>query len=187
MFEIVKRDGRREEYSKAKLSRSLTRAGVAPYMLAGIMDIVTPNPGQDTSSLRADVESELKRWQPSAARRYATTRTLTALGRGSEQAGYGWICINPEDVSRLGLRPGDTVWLSTDGTGAPLSIESLEAVKRGHAWLNHREMAAMGVSDGTKLAASGAYHETSTLRDEHQVSGRAGVTARSLDRTAGPK
>ena len=187
MFRIVKRDGRREEYNKAKLARSLTRAGVAPYMLAGILDSVAPNPDQDTSSLRADVESELERWQPSAAKRYATTRTLTALGRGSEQAGYGWVCLNPEDVSRLGLRSGDMVWLSTDGTGAPYSIDSLEDVGRGQAWLNHREMAAMGLSDGTKLAASGVYQETLTLRDEHQVSGRAGATAGSLDRTAGPK
>ena len=134
MFDIVKRDGRREEYDRTKLARSLTRAGVAPYMLAGILDIITPNPGQDTRSLRADVESELERWQPSAARRYAFTRSLAA--HGSEQAGYGWVCLNPETASRLGLRPGDTVWLSHDGTPAPFSIEGLEDVERGHAWLN---------------------------------------------------
>ena len=174
MFELVKRDGRREEYDRAKLARSLVRAGVAPYMLAGILDTVAPNPGQNTGSLRADVESELRCWHPTAARRYGTTRSLTV--RGSEQAGVGWVCVNPETVSLLGLRPGDTVWLSDKEAPAPFSIESLEEVERGYAWLNPREMAAMGVGGGAKLAASSIYHETSVPHKEPQVISRAAAT-----------
>jgi len=159
LFQLVKRDGRREEYNPAKLARSIAHAGVAPYMLAGILDAVDPRPGMDTDSLRRRVESELELRQPRAAKRYATTRTLTA--RGSPQAGYGWACINPEDFTRLNLRPGDTVWLSHGGSAAPFSVQNLEDVERGHVWLNRREMAAMGLSDGTKPAASVVYQETS--------------------------
>jgi hypothetical protein len=174
-FELVKRDGRREEYDRAKLARSLMRAGVAPYMLAGILDIVAPNPDQDTGSLRARVEAELTLRQPSAACRYATTRSV--IIRASEQSGFGWVCMNPETVSRLGLRPGDTVWLSDKGTPAPFSAESREDVERGQAWLNPREMAAMEVEDGVKLAASRVYHGPSPLSEESHVYSRIGAMA----------
>jgi hypothetical protein len=184
MFDLLKRDGRREEYDRAKLARSLARAGVAPYMLAGILDAVTPIPDQDTGSLRANVEAELESWHPNAARRYATTRSL--IVRASEQAGYGWVCLNPETVSRLGLRPGDTVWLGHEGTPASFSIESHEGVERGQAWLNPREMAAMGVREGAKLAASSIYHETSEPLEKHPVTSRAAATtAWSLNGMAG--
>ena len=173
-LELVKRDGRREEYDRAKLARSLARAGVAPYMIAGILDAVTPIPDQDTGSLRADVEAELECWHPNAARRYATTRGLTV--HGSERAGHGWVCMNPETVSRLGLRSGDTVWLNDNGAPAPFSVESHEDIERGQAWLNPREMAAMGVRDGAKLPASSICHETSVPLEERQVIGRAAET-----------
>jgi hypothetical protein len=185
-FELVKRDGRREEYDRTKLARSLVRAGVAPDMIAGILDSVAPNPDQDTGSLRANVDAELECWHPNAARRYATTRSLTA--RGSEQAGYGWVCVNPETVSRLGLTPGDTVWLSDSGTPAPFSVESHEDVEQGQVWLNPREMAAMDVREGMKLAASSIYLETAVPPEEPQAIGRAAATtAWSLNGMAGPR
>ena len=183
MPEIVKRDGRRENYDCAKLARSLARAGVAPHMLAGILDRVVPNQAQDTGSLRARVESVLALRQPSAARRYTSTCSLTA--RGSEQAGYGWICMNPETVSRLNVRPGDTVWLSYDGATAPFSIESLADVERGHAWLNSREMAAMGVRSGTRLAASSVYQVASPSPEEYLDYGRAYATSPGTGRNGG--
>jgi hypothetical protein len=173
MSDIVKRDGRREKYDCAKLARSLTRAGVAPDKLAGTLALIAPGQDLDTGSLRAHVESELALRQPSAARRYAITRRLVA--RASGQSGSGWVCMNQETVGQLGLRPGDTVWLSLDGTPAPFSVESLDEVERGQAWLNPREMAAMGVSNGTKLAASTVYHEAWSLPEEP-----AGFTARAL-------
>jgi len=183
LFEIVKRDGRRETYDQAKLARSLTRAGVPAYMISGIVDSVAPVPDQDTGSLRANIEAELENWHPAAARRYATTRSL--LVRASEQAGYGWVCLHPETVSRLGLRPGHTVWLGHEGTSASLSVESHEDVERGQAWLNPREMAAMGARPGIKLAASSTYHETSPI-ERHQATTRAAATAaRSLNGMAG--
>ncbi|MBN2465551.1 hypothetical protein JXD38_08015 [candidate division WOR-3 bacterium] len=156
-FELAKRDGHHEEYDIAKLARSLACAGVPSYMLAGILDAVDPRPGMDTNSLRERIERELALRQPLAAVRYTTTRTLTA--RGSRQAGYGWACINPEDLTRLSLRPGDTTWLSHEGTKAPFSVQCLEDVGRGHVWLNRREMAAMGVADGARLRAAGGHGE----------------------------
>ena len=181
MHKLVKRDGRREEYEGAKLARSLTRAGVAPYMLTGILDAVDPTPGMDTGTLRARVESELALRQPGAARRYACTRSLAV--RGSELAGYGWVCLNPETVSRLGLRPGDTAWLSHDGTSAPFSVESFEDVERGCAWLNPRELAAMGVRAGTRLAASSLCDAASPASVEPQDSDRGYVTGPVAVRT----
>lgn len=99
MFELVKRDGRRDEYDRAKLARSLMRAGVAPYMLEGILDSVAPNPDQDTGSLRASIESELKQWQPAAARRYARTRRLHAFGSGDFTLGS--VCLHPDTAARF--------------------------------------------------------------------------------------
>jgi hypothetical protein len=111
--------------------------------------------------------------QPGTARRHATIRDLVA--RASEQSGYGWVCLNPETVIWLGLRPGDAVWLSDGGTPAPFSIESQEAVVNGQAWLNPREMAAMEVRDGDKLTAASAY-EISSPVEGPQVSGREAFT-----------
>lgn len=182
LFQLVKRDGRRELYDPAKLTRSLTRAGVAPYMLAGILDAVDPRPGMDTNSLRRRVECELALRQPRAARRYTTTRTLTA--RTSQQSGYGWACMNPADFTRLSLRPGDTIWLNHGGAAAPFSVQNLEDVECGHVWLNLREMAAMEASDGTKLAATGAANEAWPPSAEAQVGGRADVTGLSPGRNA---
>lgn len=146
-------------------------------MLAGILDAVTPLPDQDTGSLRADVESELERWHPTAARRYATTRSLVV--RASDRTGYGWVRLNAETVNRLGLRPGDTAWLSDNGTPAPFSVEGHEDVERGQAWLNPREMSAMGVKEGTKLAASSIYHETPVplVEETHAIGRAAAATA----------
>jgi hypothetical protein len=154
VFELVKRDGHREEYNWTKLARSLTRAGVAPNMLAEVMINIGPGPVSDTGSLRARVESELALREPGAARRYAATCSLTA--RGSGQALRGRVCLNPETARRLSLGPGDTVRLSHNGTEVPFSVEILGDVALGQAWLNRREMAAMRVSAGTRLAASGA-------------------------------
>jgi hypothetical protein len=117
-----------------------------------------------------------------AATKRASICSLTV--RGSEQAGFGWVCMNPVTVSRLGLKPGDSVWLNDEGTPAPFSIESREDVKCGEAWLNAREMAAMEVRDGAKLTASGADHGPSLLPEELEVYGRIGVMAGPPDRTA---
>jgi len=117
--------------------------------------------------LRARVESELERRHPSAARRYATTRSLIA--RAAEQSGFGWVCLNPQTVNRLGLKTGDTVWLGDKKTPAPFSIESRQDVEPGQVWLSAREMTAMGVSNGTRLTAGSAYRETPAAREESLV------------------
>ena len=111
---------------------------------------------------------------PISARRHATIRDLVV--RASEQSGHGWVCLNPETVGWLGLRPGDAVWLSDGGAPAPFSIESHEAVVRGQAWLNPREMAAMEVRDGDKLTAASTYNEASSLLERPQVNGRKAFT-----------
>jgi len=111
-------------------------------------------------------------FKPTTSRR-ASDCSLTV--RGSEQAGFGWVCLNPETVRRLGLKPGDSVWLGEGGMPAPFSIESRD-VKYGEAWLNPREMAAMGVRDGERLTASSVYHGP-PLPEEHQVSDLIGVMA----------
>ncbi len=154
-FELVKSDGRREEYDRAKLARSLLRAGVTPDVVVGALARVEPGPSQHTGLLRLRIVTELAHTYPNAARRYASTRSLVAIA--CKQAGFGWACLHPETVKRLGLRPGDTVWLGDKRTPAPFSIESREDVEPGHTWLNPREMAAMGVRDGARLTAAGRY------------------------------
>jgi hypothetical protein len=183
MFELVKRDGRRQQYDRAKLVRSLMRAGARLDMIARALALIEPWPGLNTTVLRSRVEAELERRQPNAARRYATTRSFVV--HPSEQAGYGWVCMNPEAASRLGLRSGDTVWLCDGGTQAPFSIDSCENVAPGQAWLNPREMAAMEAGEGIKLAASSAYHEARPLSEGRQVTGRDRTAVLTPDGTAG--
>jgi len=149
----VKRDGRHEKYDCTKLARSLTRAGVASYMLAGIMNSLAPIPDQDAASLRADVESELANWQPTAARRYAQTRRVYALG--SEVAARGSVILCPETAALCGVKPGDTIWLGDNGTWVPLVLESMAQVKPGQAWLNRADFARIGANPGARLLASG--------------------------------
>ncbi|MBN2466066.1 hypothetical protein JXD38_10650 [candidate division WOR-3 bacterium] len=184
VFELVKRDGRREAYHPQKLVRSLLRAGLAPRMLVETVAKIRPWPGLDTDSLRTLVEYALSLRQPSAAHRYATTRSLVA--RSSEQSASGWACMNPETVRRLGLRHGDAVWLCQEQTPAPFSIDSRADVERGQAWLNPREMAAMEIRDGTKLAASSVFHDGSAPTEDRPYRGGAGVTAQPPSGTAGP-
>jgi hypothetical protein len=157
MFELVKRDGRHEKYDPTKLARSLTRAGVAPYMLAGILDSVAPNPDEDTGSLRADVESELECWQPTAARRYAQTRRVYAFG--SEVVVRGSVVLDPEALVRLGVKPGDFVWLGENGTWVPFTVETMAQTRPGQVWLNSADLAGMDVNPGARLLATGAHPE----------------------------
>jgi hypothetical protein len=153
MFEIVKRDGRREQYDKTKLARSLVRAGVAPYMLAGILDSVAPNPDQDTGSLRANLESELGYWQPTAARRYAQTRRVCAFGYGA--LARGRLGLHLETMTRFGVGPGDTVWVGENGTWVPLAVETTAQIEPGQAWLHSAVLADMGINPGARLLATG--------------------------------
>jgi hypothetical protein len=153
MFDLLKRDGRREEYDRTKLARSLMRAGVAPYMLAGILDAVTPIPDQDTGSLRANVESELLCWHPTAARRYAQTHRVRAFG--SRALAHGVVGLHPETVTRFGVKPGDTVWLGENGDRVLLSVKTLGRIAPDQAWLNSADMAGMGLNSGARLLATG--------------------------------
>lgn len=185
VFDLIKRDGRREVYDRRKLARSLLRAGLVPHMLVGTIARVRPCPGIDTDSLRGRIEYELSLRQPSAAHRYANTRGLVA--RSSELSGFGWACLNPETVRRLGLRHGDAVWLWQKQTPAPFSIDSRADVAYGQAWLNPREMAAMETGEGTKLSASSEFYDRSARTEgppKHR--GTAGVIARPPFGTAGP-
>jgi len=184
VLELVKRDGRREVYRPQKLVRSLLRAGLAPRMLVETVANLRPRPGLDTDSLRTLVEYELWLRQPSAAHRYATTRSLVA--RSSEQSGFGWACMNTETVRGLGLRQGDAVWLCQEQTPAPFSIDSRADVERGQIWLNPREMAAMGIRDGTKVAASSVFDDRSAPTEDPPNRTGTGVTARPPSGTAGP-
>ena len=151
-FEIVKRDGRSEEYNEAKLVRSLTRAGVAPFMLAGILHSVTPNPDQDTRALRASVESELEQWQPAAARRYAQTRRLRAFGSGA--FALGSVSLRPETAERFGTRHGDTLWLGENGAWVPLVVETRAQIEPDQAWLHSAILADMGTNPGARIPAT---------------------------------
>jgi hypothetical protein len=155
MFDILKHDGRREEYDRAKLARSLMGAGVAPYMLAGILDAVTPIPDQDTGSLRASIESELESWHPAAARRYAQTRRPHAFGSGA--LAHGVVALHSETMTRFEVKPGDTVWLGESETRAPFTVETLAQVEPGQAWLNSADLAGMGLNPGARLLATGVY------------------------------
>lgn len=184
VFEVIKRDGRREEYDPRKLVRSLLRAGLAPRLLVETIERVRPWPGMDTDSLRVRVEQELSIQQPGAAHRYATTRSLVA--RASEQSGFGWACMHPETVRRLGLRHGDAVWLCHESPPAPFSIDGREDVERGQVWLNPREMAAMGVKERTRLPAASVFHRSAPTEDPPERGSAAGVIARPPFGTEGP-
>lgn len=152
-FQLVKRDGRREQYDRTKLARSLSRAGVAPYMLGGILSIIAPNPDQDTGSLRASIESELKGWQPTAARRYGKTRRLYAYG--SIAVARGSVGLHPETTGRLGVKSGDTVWLGENGTWAPFCAETMAQIEPGQVWLNSADLSDKGINPGARLLATG--------------------------------
>ena len=154
-FEVVKRDGRCEEYDRAKLVRSLVRAGVAPFMLAGILDSVTPNPGQDTRALRASVESELEQWQPAAARRYAQTRRLRVFGSGA--FALGSVILHPETAARFGTRREDTLWLGEDGAWVPLILETRAQIEPDQAWLRSAILADMGINPGARLLVTRSF------------------------------
>ncbi len=152
MFELVKRDGRREKYDCAKLVRSLMQAGLARYLLPGILDSVIPYPDQHTRSLRANVESELESWQPTAARRYARTRRVYVLG--SEAVARGSAILHPEALARFMVKPGDAVWLGENETWVPFTLETMVQTKPGQVWLNSTDLAGMRVNPGARLLAS---------------------------------
>jgi anaerobic selenocysteine-containing dehydrogenase len=101
--------------------------------------------------------------------------------RASKHAGYGWACLNPETANRLGLKCGDTVWLSHEEAAAPFNVESMEEVDPRHAWLNSREMVAMGVGDGSRLRASGSYFLKSPQHHAPEA-GQAGRLEAQSDR-----
>jgi hypothetical protein len=155
MFELVKRDGRREEYDGAKLAQSLRLAGVPPFVLSEIVSRVGLRPITTTKGLRASIETELKRWHPDAAIRYAQTCRLHALGSNAIARGSVQLC--PEMVARFGAKTGDTIWLRPNGTSVPLTVETVARVEPDQIWLNRADLARMGINPGTRLLVTGVW------------------------------
>jgi hypothetical protein len=154
-FELVKRDGHHEEYNREKLARSLARAGVARYLLAGILDVVAPHPDEDTGLLRAIIECELEQWQPVAARRFAQTRRLHTFGSGA--LSLGSVNLHPETAARFGTRHGETIWLGENGAWAPLVVKTQAQVEPNQAWLNSAVLADMGIDSGSRLLVTSRF------------------------------
>jgi hypothetical protein len=153
LFEIVKRDGRREGYARSKLARSLRQAGVPPYMLEGILDTVAPYPDQDTGSLRASIESELENWHPAAARRYAQTRRVPAFG--SDAIARGRVDLHPETLAQFQVMPGNPLWLGENRARLPLIVETTKQIGLNQAWLNSADLADLDVNPGARILTSG--------------------------------
>ena len=165
MFELVKRNGRHEEYDGVKLAQSLWQAGVSRFLLPKVVARAGLWPNPTTDVLRAHVESELKRWHPDAARRYAQPRRLHTFG--SDNIARGSVRLYPETVARLGAKSGDTVWLRPYGIPVPFVAETTAQVEPGQVWLNRADLVRMEINPGVKLLTTGVWPAPVNLAGSH--------------------
>jgi 2-phosphoglycerate kinase len=74
MPKVKKRAGHEEEFDKAKVERSMRKAGATETAARKIADGMKPRAGMATSEIRKHVADELRRNEPDAAKRYEAYR-----------------------------------------------------------------------------------------------------------------
>ncbi len=146
---LNKRTGTQEEFNKAKLEESVTRAGATEEAAREIASRIDPTTMNTTEEIRTRVVEELRKTDATIAERYERTRNLAA--RKAVEAAAGTVRLHVETITALGADPGDTIVVEHAGNTHTLTAETAP-VERREIHLHERDLEKLGATEGTKLA-----------------------------------
>jgi hypothetical protein len=146
---LNKRTGTQEEFNKAKLEQSISRAGATEETAKEIASRIDPTTVNTTEEIRTRVAEELRKTDATIAERYERTRNLAATK--AVEAAMGTVRLHTETLEALGASPGDSIVLEHAGNTHTLRAETAP-VERREIHLHETDLQKLGATEGTKLA-----------------------------------
>ncbi|MFQ5910433.1 MAG: ATP cone domain-containing protein [Thermoplasmata archaeon] len=146
---VTKRAGHEEKFNRKKLVSSLRRAGVPRKTARRIVAEIGKSETETTTEMRGRVVRELRKMDPSLARRYESTRSLAV--RESAETVRGTVRLYVGTLNDLGVKRGEDVTLEHRGREKTLVAEAGPVQER---WIgmNVSDMKDMRVKEGTRLS-----------------------------------
>lgn len=149
MVRVKKANGRYEEFSKAKLEKSIELSGASAAVAQKVTARVKPVEGMPTAGLRQTVAKELERENAALSSAYASSRSLKALAAEDIQPGVAKI---PEETMRsLELKAGQKARLSFSGKTVEVSVQKAAGMAQKGIMLSGSDLKKLGASDGAKV------------------------------------
>jgi 2-phosphoglycerate kinase len=102
---VNKRTETQEEFVRAKLEESITRAGATEERAKEIASGIDPTTVKTTEEIRRHVVEELRKTDATIAERYERTRNLAA--KKAMEAAMGTVRLHMETMKALGANTGD--------------------------------------------------------------------------------
>ena len=123
MPKLKKHSGREEEYDRAKLERSLKRAGANETHAREVADKIKHREGMTASELGAEAARELRARNAEAASRYERTGALT---QNEMTVRFLWFNGKKYEVTGVGYEPDGEI---KDEGGNPLDTKQIDELK----------------------------------------------------------
>ena len=147
---VNKRTDTQEEFDRAKLEGSLTRAGATEETAKEIASGIDPTTLKTTEEIRRHVVEELRKTDAAIAERYERTRNLAA--KKAMEAAMGTVRLHMETMKALGANTGDSITIEHRGNTHTLKAETAPVEIR-EIHLHETDLEKLGATEGTKLAA----------------------------------
>ena len=146
---VNKRTETQEEFDRAKLEESITRAGATEETAKEIASRIDPTTLKTTEEIRRHVVEELRKTDAAIAERYERTRNLAA--KKAMEAVMGTVRLHMETMKALGANTGDTIIVEYGGNTHTLTAETA-SVERREMHLHERDLETLGATEGARLA-----------------------------------
>ena len=154
---VVKRSGKVEPFDREKLERSLRAAGAPDPDAREVVHALIYRRRMSTRELRAQVISELRRWDPVIAQRYEWTRTLPP--HAQPDLDEETVAFHPETLEELGLEAERLLPISHNGYTLHLAVRAVSDTPQGRVGLHPRIWQLLRLSPESKVALHGAHRD----------------------------
>lgn len=146
---VRKRTGKEEEFSRAKIERSVRRAGASDAVSREVASRIRHFKDISTDEIRAQVYAELRNWDRAAAEHYGSGRRLTAVAAEELDGGIG--LVHPETLRLLGLGSGAPLHVEHAGRTESVVAELSPAVNLREIQISIGSLRKLGAAEGTRL------------------------------------
>lgn len=149
MGNVMKIDGRTENFDRAKIERSIRLAGADENVAKEIANIIPDVAAPTTNGIREIVTEELRKRDADAAKRYEETRQLIA--KRAVDAAKGTARLTEDTMHRLNLSPGDPIELRFANKTHSVKTEK-GASNTKNIQLTEEDLKIIGAAEGTRIA-----------------------------------
>lgn len=149
MTNIMKSDGKTEDFNRGKIEHSVRNAGADKKTAKEIAQVIPENAAMTTRQIRKNVAEELQKRDPETAKRYKETVRLAA--HEAVEAAKGTARMTLEVMNRLNLKPGDPIELEYGNTRYTLKADA-GATNSKNVRLHREDLTTIGVPEGTRVA-----------------------------------